>query len=506
MRGRPRPTAAAAALLLLAGGLVACGGDGDRPTSQPSAGPRGATVAVSRLPTELDPALATTPAQRAIAVATQTPLLTYRRTVADDAAELQPALAGDLPELSEDDTEYRFQLRRGLVYADGRLLKASDVERGIAHASVAAADPELRAVLRLITGTPSRDGESLSGVRSDDRTGVIVVQLRRPDGRLPYALADPATAPMPELPRRGQAPASTGPLRIASRSARSIELAANPLRPTISTVPSAKLAQVSIVRRPSGADAQLASGAIDLDLTTPVAGAPVKGVTRVTGPTTLVVAAYVSPTGALASRSARAALADAIDTREIARRSPPFTATCGILPPYAVGATDREPCPAAPADDPAGQLTGRTVRIDGGEQGLGTTFADTVVAPAVAALGGTPQVGAGGDERALRRLADGDLDVAVVAERPTLPHPALWLAGAESVDALVAREVPKLLRGPLTGTGGRWAELERRIVDRGVAIPLATYSRTVSVGPQVDRRTIVIHPILGLDLGALDLA
>ena len=211
---------AAGALISFAVGVAVTGcGGGEKASSPPSAAPRGATVSVAVLPTTLDPARASSVAERAIAVATQTPLLTYRRTTGDQAATLEPALAGDLPKLSSDDREYRFQLRSGLVYADGRLVKASDIERAIAHASVASTDPALRAVLGSIVGAPSKDGQSLPGVRSDDRTGVVLVQLRRPDGRLPLALADPATAPMPELPAKGKVPASTGPLRVASITA-----------------------------------------------------------------------------------------------------------------------------------------------------------------------------------------------------------------------------------------------------------------------------------------------
>lgn len=503
------PLLCAAAALTLA----ACGGSEPPPSTPPNAGPRGATVAVRDLPSTLDPARARSTAERAIAVATQTPLLTYRRTAGDAAATLEPALADALPTLSTDERTYRFQLRRGLVYADGRLVKASDVERAIAHASVRAIDPDLRAALASIDGAPSDDGQTLSGVVSDDRTGIVEVRLRRPDGRVPLALADPATGPLPELPRDGQAPASTGPLRIARLSRDSIELAANPLRPTISTVPAARLSQISVVPRPAGerptAPRELRTGAIDLDTTFPVVGAidprEGRGIARVSSAGATELAAYVPEGGALASRTLRRELAQAVDRRTLA--SPGADApSCGLLPAFALGAVERDPCPAPPTISRRAPLTGITVRIWYQREDLtsgGVINATELMRAAVRNLGGTAQVKAAADPLAAAQR--GPADLAVLAARPRLPHPALWLANAASVDRLLAREVPALTEGPLTGSAGDWSALERRVVERGVAIPLLRPIRTVVVGPDIDRRTVLLHPVLGLDLAALDI-
>lgn len=511
MRVGAVPVRSGVACALTVVGLTAagCGGGGERSTTPPNAGPRGATVAVPELPTTLDPAKATSLAERAIAVATQTPLLTYRRATGDDAATLEPALAGDLPTLSTDDREYRFQLRRGLVYADGRLVKASDVERAIAHASVDATDPTVRTTLGSIIGAPSRDGQTLSGVRSDDRTGIVEVRLRHADGRIPFALADPATAPLPELPKGDAAPASTGPLRIASRTAASIQLAANPLRATISTVPAAKLSQVSIV--PGGSPlaahgvhaADLRAGKVDLEMAVGPSDGIANGITRVSGATTSVVSAYLPQAGETASRATRKAIAGSVDARGATSKLGEWAPTCSLVPSFAVGSVERDPCPAPPTDAKKTLLEGRRFRVAVPPTPWAEA-AKVLVFQAITRLGGDVTTVTAAEP--VDEVERGDADIAITRSGPRLPHPSLWLDDAASFDALLAREVPRLTRGPLTGTGGQWSALEKRAVDRAVAIPLLALERPVVIGPQVDRRSVLIHPVLGLDLAALDLA
>lgn len=267
-----RPAWIRAALLAAAAGcgaviLAGCGSGDDDPQIDSSPTPQALQVAVTALPRTLDPARATTPSERAVAAAINTPLLTYRRSTDTDAATLEPALAKALPTLSGDHTEYRFTLRPGLLYADGQVVTASDVERSIAHASAHAADAELRAVLSEIVGAPSEDGQTLTGVVSDDATGVVIVKLRRPDSRLPFALADPATAPLPALPSSEAKvlPSSTGPLRVARVTGTTVELVANPLRARIATVPAADATQITLTSRTPTARA-LASGRVDVVL------------------------------------------------------------------------------------------------------------------------------------------------------------------------------------------------------------------------------------------------
>ncbi len=500
MRRAPTSVVLMAGLVLLAG-LSGCGDD-ERDQPDASATPQSLTVAVDELPTSLDPARARSVGERAIAFAVQTPLLTYKRRTDADAATLEPALARDLPVLSPDETEYRFTLRPGLLYADGRLVTASDVERSIAHASVDAADPELREVLAGIIGSPSRDGQTLSGVRTDDRTGAIVVRLRSPDGRIPLVLADPATAPQPELPKAGLGtlPASTGSLRVARVTRDSIELVSNPLRARISTVPAAQATQVSVTSR-AATPATLVRGDVDLDLDpTRTADLP-DSVDTVEGGTGEIWSLLLAPRGDLASRTVRRGLGEAVDRRKLdeSTESTGVAAACGLLPGYVTGSVVRDDCPPAPVKPSSAALAVAGIRLAVPRQG-----STAVLAVVRAALGSA--VAAGGEvvtADPVQALTEGRADAALVQVRPSLPHPAAWLAPAASVDELLARELPRQTAGPLTGSEARWSDLERRAVDRFVAVPLAVGRQTVLVGPSTERASVLLHPVLGVDLTAL---
>lgn len=522
-----------AAAALLCGGAASCGdGDGgEAAPPQPSGQPNRIVVATGSAPRTLDPARATRRSETLIATATQIPLLTFRHRVGDDAAELEPALARDLPRLSDDRLEYRFALRPGLVYSDGRLVKASDVERAIAHASRTATDPRVRDVLEGIVGTPTADGETLRGVRTDDRNGAVVVRLRDPDGRLPQILADPATAPIPELPADDPRvlPPATGPLRVARVAGTSVELVANPLRAKIDTVPAARTAQVAVLGR-AASERDISDGSIGVtfafdDLRT---GARQETVSSASGTLwTLLVA----PTGPFADRADREALAEAIDRRLVSQVGNAGRPNCGLYPSWVVGATTRDDCPPVPVRDGDAPLLGAAVRL-GVPTGVTTPgpTADAGVpgtTPAGATLSGPDAIarsGAVAEAVALRALdavgasvttetvssaeaavARGDVDAALIRTDTPLPHPSEYLRPVGGVDALIARELPEQTSKPLTGSGGAWSDLERRAVSRAIAIPISGETTTVAVGRTVDPRSVVLHPVLGLDLAALRL-
>lgn len=355
-----------AAALALVAALAGCG-DGSSDAGRepvPSGQPERIVVAAGAKPRTLDPALATRRSEQIIASAIQTPLLTYPHKTGDEAARLEPALALDLPRLTEDRLEYRFTLRPGLVYADGRLVQASDVERAIAHASKVATDPMLRSVLGGIVGAPSTDGQTLRGVRTDDRNGAVVVRLREPDGRMPLVLANPATAPLPELPsgQPGALPASTGPLRVARVTDDSVELVANPLRARIDAVPAARTAQIAVTSD-SDATADLSHGAVGVVLEAKALGPNAPRTSTIVSATSGASWALLVPaSGSFADRKTREALAEAVDRRPL-DDAPGYRPACGLYPAWVVGAVPRDDCPPVPVTDHGSTLLGQTIRL-----------------------------------------------------------------------------------------------------------------------------------------------
>lgn len=527
----PRRSGLALAAALTLTTVAGCGGDDEPPA--PSVAPPAATVAIGDLPKTYDPARAASLSERAIAAAAHTPLLTYRRSPGPDAGQLIPALARDMPRLTENEREYRFSLRPGLLYADGRLVTASDVERAIAHASKVTTNFELLDVLSGIEGAPSEDGETLTGVRSDDVSGNVIIKLRQPDGRIPFALADPATAPLPDLPS-GEAKepsTSTGPLRVARRTNELVELVANPLRPSIREVPASGFQRVTLVPRgPAGKDD------VDLDVQPPeTKPADATRQTAPAGPTWMLA---VSSTGALGERALRTTAFEGLDLRDLPeaepwtelRPGPPIggrnvpaglrslVAACGVIPPYIVGAVERDRCPAPPREpgsDEDEDREGPTAQtVDEPLAGLTVVIATqrATATPALLRLVTKTLTDAGAEVtrgegiEPLVSMSSGQADMALVRVSPRLPHPAGWMTPFGSFgagDALVEREVPRLTEGPLTGTASAWAAIDRRLVDRATAVPLASERRIVDVGVGIEPGSVLQHPVLGLDLAGL---
>jgi peptide/nickel transport system substrate-binding protein len=176
------------AALLLAIGVAACGNGDDGGTT------RGGEITISQTsqPDALDPALAYTANAWEAMWLVYTPLLTYRHAEGDAGSELIPGLAEDLPEVSGDGKTYRLTLREGLEYSDGSPVKASDFEHAIKRALIleSGGTPYFEAIAGagafLEEGDPEGD---ISGIRADDRTGEITIELVEPDGAFSNALA-----------------------------------------------------------------------------------------------------------------------------------------------------------------------------------------------------------------------------------------------------------------------------------------------------------------------------
>ena len=149
-------------------------------------------------------------------------LVAYRRVGGVAGAQIVADLAEAVPHPSDDGRTYAFRIRRGLRYADGEPVRASDfrasMERGLrlheggreAYASVPGA---------AACGGPRCDLSA--GVETDDVAGTIVLRLRRPDPELLHKLAQPFASLRPGggAVERGGAPApGTGPYRVESLS------------------------------------------------------------------------------------------------------------------------------------------------------------------------------------------------------------------------------------------------------------------------------------------------
>lgn len=218
-------------LLLCASALAAgCSSDQQRPRGEAQRG-GSVTVALGGPVGTLDPALARTPEALRAAWLVYTAPLAYRRAGGRDGLDVVPALAQSMPKVSDDELTWKLTLRPGLRYSDGRRLRASDVERGIARSL--RLDPE-RALGRFgaIAGAAEyahgRGGSAdVPGITTDDATRQVQFDVSAPDPRLKYGLASVQAAPVPArtpIDRPGRRPPGIGPFSIRRATALSFTL------------------------------------------------------------------------------------------------------------------------------------------------------------------------------------------------------------------------------------------------------------------------------------------
>ena len=191
-KARRRGVALLSSLAIVGGslGLAACGSDDDEDVATQEGGE--ITIAQTSQPDYLDPALSYTVNGWEPMWLVYTPLLTYAHEEGEAGAELIPGLAEDLPEVSEDGLEYKFQLRDGLTYSDGTDVKASDVERTVQRilALESGGAPFYQGIEGAEEYLKADDDEAdISGIETDDETGEITITLVEPDATFSNVMA-----------------------------------------------------------------------------------------------------------------------------------------------------------------------------------------------------------------------------------------------------------------------------------------------------------------------------
>jgi len=200
---------------------LACAGCGGHGPARPGRDGGTATLLMATAPPSLDPSLANSTEGAEALWVTNLPLLTYRHAEGEAGTQLIPALAQGLPAVSADGRTYMLVLRRGLRYSDGRPVRASDFTRAIERA-IRLGSGYTSFFTTTIAGSAAfaaRQARAISGIRTDDTSGRIVIHLVHPYGAFANLLAFPAAAPLPPgTPLRAlpQAPpAGVGPYTLA---------------------------------------------------------------------------------------------------------------------------------------------------------------------------------------------------------------------------------------------------------------------------------------------------
>lgn len=219
--GPPRRGPRVLAAIALSTCLAGCGGGSDRDEAPVDGGK--ITLTQESRPDSLDPALSHEAVSAQALWLVYTPLLTYERQEGTGGSALIPGLAKAMPRVSADGRTYRLALREGLEYSDATKVRASDFEHAIKR--LLSLDAPGARVYERVAGAEEfvAGGDvqaDIDGIRTDDRTGEIAIELTEADPTFPHALAlhnaglVPGDTPFRDL--TANPPAGVGPYEITA--------------------------------------------------------------------------------------------------------------------------------------------------------------------------------------------------------------------------------------------------------------------------------------------------
>ena len=170
-------------------------------------------------PGSIDPALQYGPS---ILILTNDGLVGFRRVGGVQGTQLVPDLAGSLPTPTDNGKTYTFQLRPGIRYSTGKLLRPGDFRRGIERVFEVSGDAGgyfggIVGADRCVTG---KSCDLSRGIVTGGAARTVTFHLTAPDADFLLRLALPIASPVPAgTPAHdvGTHPiAATGPYRIAA--------------------------------------------------------------------------------------------------------------------------------------------------------------------------------------------------------------------------------------------------------------------------------------------------
>ncbi|HKF83724.1 MAG TPA: ABC transporter substrate-binding protein [Solirubrobacterales bacterium] len=204
-------------------GLASCGGGSDTSGSESGSGKKGGTLngTYASFPDYMDPALSYTAEGWTAMADVYTPLLTYKHANGEEGSEVIPGLAKELPKISNGGKTYTLFLRPGLKYSDGTTVKASDfpfaVERMIQLNS--GGSPFYLSIVGAEKFAETKQGP-IPGIKTNDKSGEIVINLEGPRGTFTNELGLMFVAPLPrDTPVEdlsANPPPGTGPYMITN--------------------------------------------------------------------------------------------------------------------------------------------------------------------------------------------------------------------------------------------------------------------------------------------------
>jgi peptide/nickel transport system substrate-binding protein len=217
-------------------GLVSCGSSSNSSTSGGGGGKEGGILnaTYASFPDYMDPQLSYTAEGWTAMGEVYIPLLTYKHGEGAEGSEVVPGLAKEMPKLSNGGKTYTLFLRPGLKYSDGTPVKASDFPYAIERLFKvnSGGSPFYTSIVGAEKFAETKTG-GIPGIKTNDKTGEIKIELEKPRGTFPFELALMFAAPVPKgTPNEdlsANPPPGTGPYMITkSQPGRGWEYERNP--------------------------------------------------------------------------------------------------------------------------------------------------------------------------------------------------------------------------------------------------------------------------------------
>jgi peptide/nickel transport system substrate-binding protein len=218
-------------------GVVSCGGGGNNASAGANGGGKeGGTLnaTYASFPDYMDPALSYTAEGWTAMGEVYIPLLTYKHAEGKEGSEVVPGLAKEMPKISNAGKTYTLVLRPGLKYSDGTPVKASDFPYAVERVfkTNSGGSPFYTSIVGGEKFAETKSG-GIPGIKTNDKTGEIVINLVKPRGTFTNELALMFVAPVPKgTPNEdlsANPPPGTGPYKIInSQPGRGWEYERNP--------------------------------------------------------------------------------------------------------------------------------------------------------------------------------------------------------------------------------------------------------------------------------------
>ena len=198
--------------------LAACGGGSSSSSSSPSStsepesegestppaegeGNEGGTLkgAYTSFPDYMDPQISYTAEGWTAMRPVYIPLLTYKAAAEAEGSEIIPGLAKEMPKVTNGGKTYTLFLRPGLKYSNGEPIKAGDFKYAVERAFLtnSGGSPFYTDIVGAEKFAETKKG-GIPGIKVNEKTGEIVIDLENPRGTFNNELALMFVAPVPQ--------------------------------------------------------------------------------------------------------------------------------------------------------------------------------------------------------------------------------------------------------------------------------------------------------------------